>query len=437
MSKGLFPGAAELEQWKETHRASEGVFRLLDMEVREGSIVDQGANDRNFLLIKQGGQNMAAALNLNPDGTFSTPEEIAKQDLSLFKDLKEPLAKAFDQVREKLSGVIDMIKAVKPSDSTKDEGVMPSLFGQGINSVLKALLDLATEHKSETTKEGPGFELIEKLEPAEISALADEVKKQTDIVLSGPMQTTVVKALTQSMEQLVSMVKAIKDAKEVEKSEHPLPNDVSKWVGEIVTNLKATVAKYPDAETKAAVEKAGKKISDARAQDLKGAITTLTNLAEGLGLTKPEEKKETEKSLPGGVFDTLRGLDPNHPNGGSGVQPDPNALMTAAQAFKDVPGAANLFKFFEKGGQLEKLSEQVTTLKTTVDSQEKTIEKQATALKAVLPGSADTETPAGESVAVAKSKRPKFDGWPSDMNRPLDRETMAKRGVSFYDEDME
>jgi hypothetical protein len=116
----------------------------------------------------------------------------------------------------------------------------------------------------------------------------------------------------------------------------------------------------------------------------------------------------TGKSSPGGAAEGPRGVDPNRPNRGAGVDPDDTG-QTAAASFADIPGMNDVMK--------------------AIDGLTKVVKRQGDELGALRKARG---LPNALPIERAPRAAPEDVSWPLDLNRPIDRDTVAKE--TFFDE---
>ncbi len=407
----MFGTAKEREQRLKELAGSKGVHRLIDMLVKENSIVDRGANGRRYLLVKQ-------AL-----------EEITMK-FKLPKAVKAEVIKIFEGIAQRLTVVQERVKAAKV---VKDAPLSPEL-GAWVRGATQGLTGAVEKYPSKAIKEV-------KLE------LGDEVKfddiEKKEFELSADVQKELGEGLGKHQETVAGLLTKFQEAEETDdKMETPLPDDVAKTIQELATGLKEMHDKHSKpAEKKKEdekVDKAGRPLSQDKVKTLAAAAAMLDKLLQAV-------TGDSKKSLPlGQTQDLISNTDPNQPNAGSGLQPSAADTMTALEAFKDVPGMAAVMKLVKEkiasgGGKesselkkmLEKAQSDLKTTQETVKSQETTIEKQAQKLKEVPSGNA------GEEVEIEKGEddTETTSVWDTDMAKPGDRESVEKRGEIFIGPD--
>lgn len=246
----------------------------------------------------------------------------------------------------------------------------------------------------------------------------EEDEEKQALVIPGSVKQGLLRATTQALQRLMSIVNAIKGAKETdEKPDKPTPDSVARELRAVSEMLAAALHRYPSPVAKDAgddapseVAKAGAKLASKRRDQLKSVIDLLQKILEEV---------MPDKAAPRGAPPGDRSTDPNRANVGTGVQPDRDAARSAQEVLSDVPGLADVLKSFSSLGEVMK------ELRSKVQGQDDEIArlKKSTG----LPASREVDS-------VRRPKPPEPVSWPLDMNQPLSRDRVAKE-VSFFDEE--
>lgn len=349
------------------------------------------------------------------------------------KDVKVAIIKIFEGVAQRLTVVQDRVKA---ATITKDAHLSTEL-GAWVRGAGQSLVGMVQKYPSATLKEL-------KLELGEEVKFDDIEKKSFE--MSTEVQAALTTVLDKSQETVASLLTKVQEADETEdKMDTPMPDEVAKTIQELATGLKEThdknskpAEKKEEKEVRQVeVDKAGRPLS-------KDKVKVLSDTKDMLERLLASVTGDSKKSLPLGQTQDLKSAtDPNHANQGSGNQPSMKDVMTALEAFKDVPGMADIMKDLAlkvKAGEspvtaelqkkLDTIQAELKTSQETVASQETTIEKQVQKLKEVPGGNSESETPGSE--IEKNDDLVLVSPWSGDMAKPDDRESVEKRGDVYF-----
>ncbi len=275
--------------------------------------------------------------------------------------------------------------------------------------------------------------------------------------IPAPVQDAVTRTLSGVMEKASEVLASILEA--------PITEDEAVLGDERVSELKAVGKlltgigeKYPTSKpfhrpedkkkpkkNEEKTEKRGAKISSDRVKKLVGLFEGLGSFLKDIGVQLGD--KDVKKSL--NALDALEPLrsasDPQHANGGSGLQPDLAVVSDFKTSLQDNPGLAATMKAAiakivdEETSQLKaslsKKDELIAEKDKAIEEKEGIIAKQAHRIKSFLD-----ETPSprghggGEGEPVHKRDGGEEDGapvfWPLDMNAG-GKEEVQKAGIWF------
>lgn len=273
--------------------------------------------------------------------------------------------------------------------------------------------------------------------------------------IPSPVKDAVTRTLSGALEKAYDVLASVLEA--------PVTEDEAVLGDERVTELKAVgellkgiSEKYPSEKAlhdpeedkrrkkkPKKTEKRGAKISAERMKKLISLFEGLGGFLKDVGVSL--DPKDVKKSLNGlEALDTVRSaIDPNHPNVGSGVQPDLDVVSDFKISLRENPGLAATMKVAiaeivkEETSQLEaslsKKDELIAEKDKAIEEKEGIIAKQARRIKSL-----EDETPAprgqggGEGGPVLK-RDGEDDGsvfWPADMNAGS-KEEVQKAGIWF------
>jgi len=151
---------------------SKQVHRLLDMEVKEVSLVDRAANRRRFLLIKREEgmetpigdeviENENGELTTEPE---SVPEDVDKAMGPIPKGVKDSVLKVATEALSKLMGVVNKIKDAPTTDEQIDQPIPAELMKE-CEAIGKLIMTIGEKYPSPTSGRAADTAKAEGAEP--------------------------------------------------------------------------------------------------------------------------------------------------------------------------------------------------------------------------------------------------------------------------------
>lgn len=321
-----------------------------------------------------------------------------------------------DKVDEPESGETFRLRQFDPS-------ICKRIRTQDLTNGVKAALCIREAEKA--------FEIPSPVKDAVTRTLSGALEKASD-VLESVLEAPITEDEAVLGDERVSELKAV--------------GELLKGIGEKYPSEKALHDPEEDKRRKKKpkkTEKRGAKISAERMKKLVSLFEGLGGFLKDVGVSL--DPKDVKKSLNGlEALDTVRSaIDPNHPNVGSGLQPDLDVVSDFKTSLRENPGLAATMKVAiaeivkEETSQLKaslsKKDELIVEKDKAIEEKEGIIAKQARRIKSL-----EDETPAprgqggGEGGPVRKRDGEDDDlvFWPSDMNAGS-KEEVKKAGIWF------
>lgn len=261
------------------------VTRLLDIEVKEVSVVDRAANKRRFLIVK-------------------------RED-----DMPDPIGK---EVKEDGQGNLstEEDKMEEEDEKKADAPLHAKLAGEAIDSLIMKVTGLREKLTSgmATLEEindlsSAFWPLMDSLRSAAVVIAKADVEK-ADMEIPKPVKEAVLRTATEAMERLLSAVNGLKEAQtNDEQSDAPLPEEYTKEFSAIAGLLSGISEKYPSPKSAACGDKEKAKKGDAEKSDaMEKVIDKLDAISKKVDsalssvkkVDEEEEKKGDSKEEKGG-----------------------------------------------------------------------------------------------------------------------------------------
>jgi hypothetical protein len=384
-----------------TGKKEDEVNRLHDMLVHEVSLVDRAANGTTFLLLKRDGKmgTTGAEVVENEKGELNTVEETVEptpvapvvkvEEYALAKDLKEKLQSCTTEALKRLT---DVAVAVKALPDGPEGGGLPGDLALELVTVLELLIGI--ENCDSTVK---------------------------GVFIDNTTKSSALRMLSESMERLSNVVSAVKSASEGDSTEIPMA--LATEMTAIAHLVGGVIERHAFAPEASKTEKALEVFHGTRVE----TDSRLNAIAKAAQALKPVEKAGAKmsasrlgklKTAISQLMELLKDVDPSIVEELLGGVAEAKEAASAKAAVKK-----NEEVVVEKATSDAKLAE----LTAEVEALTKKLAKKDADLSRLSKSVAMPNSLVVEHAPSVQSSGPVAQvGWPSDMNRPVSKETIKK-----------